>query len=60
MRKQGLTGFAASLFGMMNTQVQKETRVKLNYALDGSKHSNKRKKVKLARKANLQRIQNHK
>jgi hypothetical protein len=61
MRKSlGLTGFAASLFGMMNKQVMNETRQQLNYAEDGSKPTNKRKKVKLARKANLQRIKNHK
>lgn len=56
MRKSGLPAFAASLFGLMNKQVIKETRQQLTYAEDGSKPTNKRKKVKLARKANLERI----
>ena len=52
-RHIGILGTAFGLFGGLQRQVREETTVKLTYATDGSKPTNKRKKVKLARKANL-------
>lgn len=55
MKKVG--NIAESIMSLISKNTVKETRVEL---YTSNKPSNKRKKVKLARKANLQRIKNHK
>ena len=52
-RHIGILRTAFGLFGGLQRQVREKTTIKITYAMDGSKPTNKRKKVKLARKANL-------
>ena len=54
IRNIGILGMALGrLFHNLQQGVRDRTTIKLTYATGGSKPTNKRKKVKLARKANL-------
>ena len=54
IRNIGILGMAlGGLFHNLQQGVRDRTTIKITYAMDGSKPTNKRKKVKLARKANL-------
>lgn len=53
-RNMGIIGYVlAGLFHNLQQGVRDKTTIKQSYATDGSKPTNRRKKVKLARKANL-------